>query len=77
MIDGNDFGETIPESELSNPAFIMHVRREFSNKYILPDEQDFDASADVSTSMQAKAEYRKAQARKLVRLYRSWKAAQN
>ena len=77
MIDRNELDGLIRDTGIDDPAFLEHMQTQFLNKDILPDDEDFDLSADVSTSARAKKAYRKAQARKLARMYRDWKAAGN
>jgi uncharacterized protein YcbK (DUF882 family) len=62
--------------DIRNPEFIKHVRREYPDT-LIPDERDFDRSVDASTEIDDHAQYRSAQLRKLKRMYRDWKAAQN
>jgi hypothetical protein len=64
-------------SDIENPEFVEHVVREFPDVRVLPDDRDFDRSVNVSTDVQATEQYKLAQARKVVRTYRAWKAAQN
>jgi hypothetical protein len=77
MIDRNDFDGLIRDTDINNTAFLEYMRIQFPNNHILPDDEDFDLSADVSTSARAKKAYREAQARKLARMYRDWKATDN
>jgi hypothetical protein len=77
MFDRNEFDGLIRDTDMNVPAFLGHMRIQFPNDHILPDDEDFDLSADVSTSSRARKAYRKAQARKLARMYRDWKAAGN
>jgi hypothetical protein len=64
-------------SDIENPEFVEHVVREFPDDRVLPDDWDFDRSVNVSTDFQATEQYKLAQARKVVRMYRAWKATQN
>jgi hypothetical protein len=77
MIDRNELDGLIRDTGINDPEFLEHMRTQFPNNHILPDDEDFDLSADVSTSARAKKAYRKAQARKLARIYRDWKAVGN
>jgi hypothetical protein len=73
----DDFDASMRKSEITNPAFVEYVRQTFPNKCIVPDDQDFDLSMDVSTASRAKKAYRAAQSHKLIRMYRDWRVAQN
>jgi hypothetical protein len=64
-------------TDLANMDFLRYLRREFPGDKVLPDDQDFDLSVDVTTDVQARAEYRRAQARKVIRMFREWTAARN
>jgi hypothetical protein len=64
-------------SDLANLDFVKYLRREFPDDRVRPDDQDFDLSAEVTTDEQASEQYRLADARKVIRMYREWKAAQN
>jgi hypothetical protein len=77
MIDRNDFDGLIRETDINDPAFLEHMQMQFANDQFVPDDEDLDLSADVSTRSRAKTAYRMAQARKLARMYRDWKAAGN
>ena len=73
MIDWKAIAALIGDSDVTNPEFVAHVLRQFPDQRVIPDDEDFDLSADVSTESRARKEYRKAQARKIVRMYREWK----
>jgi hypothetical protein len=60
-----------------NPEFVEHVLRQFPDNRVIPDDEDFDLPADVSTKLRARKEYRKAQAHKIVRMYREWKVTRD
>jgi hypothetical protein len=77
MNNWDDFDRSIRETDITNPAFVDYVRSVFPDKCVCPDDQDFDLSADISTEARAKKAYRRAQAQKLVRMFREWKVAQN
>jgi hypothetical protein len=64
-------------SDLANLDFVKYLRRQFPDDRVRPDDQDFDLSAEVTTDEQASEQYRLADARKVIRMYREWKAAQN
>jgi hypothetical protein len=73
MIDWKAIADLIGDSDVTNPEFVELVLRQFPGKRVVPDDEDFDLSADVSTKSRARKEYRKAQVRKIVRMYREWK----
>jgi hypothetical protein len=73
MIDWKAIADLIGDSDVKNPEFVKHVLREFPDSRVIPDDEDFDLSADVSTKFRARKVYRRAQARKIVRMYREWK----
>jgi hypothetical protein len=75
--EGEGIANLIRFSDIENPEFVEHVVREFPDDRVLPDDRDFDRSVNVSTDVQATEQYKLAQARKVVRMYRAWKAAQN
>jgi hypothetical protein len=77
MNNWDDFDRSIRETDITNPAFVDHVRSVFPDKRVRPDDQDFDLSADISTEERAKQAYRRAQAQKLIRMFREWKVTQN
>jgi hypothetical protein len=77
MIDPSEFDGLFRETGIDDPDFLEHMRMQFANGQIVPDDEDFDLSADVSTRSRAKKAYRKAKGRKLLRTYRDWKAAGN
>jgi hypothetical protein len=63
-------------TELHDPAFHAYVRQRVGMP-VTPDEEDFDWTAPAHTQAEQAHQYRLAQARKLLRLYREWKAGQN
>ena len=63
-------------SELEDPQFCRWLESQFSGP-IKPDARDFDVSAKAHTEAERAKLYRLAQARKVMRLYRAWKASQN
>ena len=77
MTDWKNFLAPVRARDIANPEFMRYVRREWPDAPITPDDRDFDLSADVTTDAQAREQYRKAQTRKLIRMYRTWQAGQN
>ena len=77
MREGEGIANLVRFSDVTNPEFVEHVVREFPDDRVLPDDRDFDRSVNVSTDVQATEQYELAQARKVVRMYRGWKVAQN
>jgi hypothetical protein len=77
MSDWKNFLLPIRTRDITNPEFMRHIRREWPDAQVTPDDEDFDLSADVSTDAQASEQYRKAQTRKVIRMYRGWIAARN
>ena len=77
MIDWKAIAALIGDSDVTNPEFVEHVLRQFPDNRVIPDDEDFDLSADVSTKLRARKEHRKAQARKIVRMYREWKVTRS
>jgi hypothetical protein len=57
-----------------NPAFAAYLR---TLGRIEPDTEDLDTTATPSTDAECAREYRLAQGRKIMRIYRDWKARQN
>jgi hypothetical protein len=64
-------------SDLANLDFLKHLRRQFPDDHVLPDDRDFEPLEFPVTDEHAKSQYRRAQARKVIRMYCEWKAAQN
>ena len=62
--------------DLGNPEFVKYARNLFPNG-IRPDDEDFDRNANPKTESARARQYKLAQTRKLIRLYREWKAQQN
>src|SRR5262249_7857199 len=62
--------------DLMDAEFVEHVRLAFPDDRVIPDDQDYDFLVDVSTDDEADEQIRFAQARKLMRMYRQWKAGQ-
>jgi len=60
---------------LQEPAFLRYIDQQVAAP-IEPDDEDLDKSANPTTVKEQANEYRLAQARKLLRLYRQWKATQ-
>ncbi|HEX3447704.1 MAG TPA: hypothetical protein VHS97_05595 [Isosphaeraceae bacterium] len=77
MKEGEGIANLMRFSDIEIPEFVEHVVREFPDDCVLPDDRDFDRSVIVSTDVQATEQYQLAQARKVVRMYRAWEAAQN
>jgi hypothetical protein len=77
MKAGEGIANLVRFSDIENPEFVEHVLREFPDDRVLPDDRDFDLSVNVTTDVQIVEQYKLAQARKVVRMYRAWKAAQN
>ena len=77
MKEGEGIASIVRFSDIENPEFVEYVVRQFPDDHVLPDDRDFDRSVNVSTDVQAAIQYRLAQARKVLRMYRAWKAAQN
>jgi hypothetical protein len=64
-------------ADLGDPAFIVYLDTLFPDRKIKPDPEDFDLNANPKTVAEQASEYRSAVARKIIRLYGQWKAAQN
>ena len=77
MKAGEGIANLVRFSDIEDPEFVEHVLREFPDDRVLPDDRDFDLCVNVSTDVQIVEQYKLAQARKVVRMYRAWKAAQN
>jgi hypothetical protein len=60
--------------DLEDPDFLRHVEERSGGEKIEPDPQDFDMNAPVRTNAEAAEQYRLAQASKLIRLWREWRA---
>jgi hypothetical protein len=61
-------------ADLNDPEFLKYLRSRFPNK-IEPDEQDYGATLDSSVSeIEMAQDYQIAQANRLLRLWREWKA---
>jgi hypothetical protein len=56
-----------------DPEFLTWLRAN-EQKPIRPDREDYDRTADLCRETEHAREYRLAQARKLLRLYRVWRA---
>ena len=72
----NDFEIPVTQAALNDPAFHAYLQVLWPQGIIEPDEADFDFGAPAPEAEMAH-QYRMAQARKLVRLYRGWKAEQS
>jgi hypothetical protein len=62
--------------ELADPAFQDWVKTR-DGWPVTPEKQDIDTSTPADSDAEAAHQYRLAQARKVVRLFREWKAQQN
>jgi hypothetical protein len=62
--------------DLENPAFLKYVKFR-AGQPVKPDHEDFDKTVSAHTVAERAEQYRLAQARKLLRLYREWKAGQS
>jgi hypothetical protein len=77
------FGSQGPESvkDLEDPAFLRYARNTpgvFDEKgHVIPQDQDYDLSAKPTTIQEQANQYRLACARRLIRLWREWKAQQS
>jgi hypothetical protein len=72
-----DIANLVRFNDIESPEFVKHVLREFPDNCVLPDDRDFNLSVNVWTDVQAAEQYQLAQARKVGRMYRAWKAGQN
>ena len=61
-------------TDLTDPKFLGWIDKVHGGR-IEPDPQDFDHSADARLLHQQAEQYRLAQARKLMRLYKEWNAS--
>jgi hypothetical protein len=61
---------------LRDPDFLEQLRAAFPDGRILPDEEDFDLEINPQTDSECAEEYRLAQAKRVTRLWREWKAGQ-
>jgi hypothetical protein len=59
--------------DLENPAFLKYAKAR-AGQPIKPDDEDFDKTVSAHTVAERAEQYRMAQARRLIRLYREWKA---
>jgi hypothetical protein len=64
-------------SDLANLDFVKHLRRQFPDDRVLSDDRDFDPLAFLATDEDTRTQHRRAQVRKVIRMYREWKAAHN
>jgi hypothetical protein len=62
--------------EMENPAFLEYIRQQCGMP-VPPDKEDYDLTVFPRTEEEAGHQYRLAQSRKLLRMYREWKATQN
>ena len=64
--------------DLENPVFLAWLKGRLRGRKMEPDDQDYDFSITRPvTNKEAGKLYRLAQARKMIRMYREWKASQN
>ena len=63
--------------DLQDPAFLEYVRKLSGGKPITPDPKDFDQTVSTHTPKEQAEQYRKAQAKKLMRLCEQWRAGRN
>ena len=63
--------------DLEDPRFLRWLDNYTQGKPIRPDAVDFDPNARLVTAGQRAEQYRLAQARARVRLWRAWKAGTN
>jgi hypothetical protein len=61
--------------DLHDPNFIAYLRQSVGLP-IRPDREDYDGTVAADTTEAQAHQYRLAQARKMVCLYRAWKASQ-
>jgi hypothetical protein len=59
---------------LKDPEFLQYLRKRFPGK-IEPEQQDFDFDAHAETDAECAHQYRLAQAGRIIRLWKEWKAA--
>ena len=64
-------------SDLANLDFLKHLRCQFPDDRVLPDDRDFDPLAFLATVEDTITPYRRAQVCKVIRMYCEWKAAHN
>jgi hypothetical protein len=67
----------VTASDLTDPAFLRFVERQFPIGGIVADPEDFNPLPPEPTDAQRIEVWKRAIARKLVRMCREWKAAQN
>jgi hypothetical protein len=75
----NDWSDNLglaSADDVTHPLFVAHLKcnRAFAFK---PDDMDFDGSITATMDEERRGQYHLAQARKLMRLYRTWKQEQN
>jgi hypothetical protein len=63
-------------AELEDPTFLAYVKQRVGMP-VKPDDEDYDWNLPANTIEEQAHEYRLAQASKLLRLYREWKAGLN
>jgi hypothetical protein len=63
--------------DLADPRFLEWLASRIGGKPIQPDRQDHDLNAHAVTDEEGANQYRLARARKLLRLWKEWKAEAN
>jgi hypothetical protein len=63
--------------DLNDPTFLRLLEATFPDGNVTPDDRDYDKRATPRTDAEAAEEYRLAVARRVLRLWWGWKAAQN
>jgi hypothetical protein len=76
MILKNEMIQPTSLDQLEDPEFMRWLNKRFPGPQ-KPDEEDCDRSVHAATTAEKAHQYRLAQARKLMRLWGAWKAAQN
>jgi hypothetical protein len=75
-----DWSESLGPSELrqlGDPAFLEHLRSITGGRSIKPDAQDYESDETPWSKAETADLHRRARVRKLLRIYREWKATQN
>jgi hypothetical protein len=68
--------EELTMKPLEDPGFMAYLQR-INALPIQPEAEDFDQDATANTKQPSAHQHRIAQARKIIRVYRQWKATQN
>jgi hypothetical protein len=69
------YSDDVKATELENADFLRWLQRTKPGP-VCPDDEDFDTHAAFGTTAEFADEYRLAQAKKLVRLFRQWRSEQ-